>query len=216
MKKLIIFGFDGTIADTSPGILHCFNTIAASMGFQPVGRKSLYGVIGFSLENGLRKLFDMTDDEAEYAIHNYSKLYSMKGKEMFLLYEGMEETLKKLKAEGYKLAIATQKHDMYTRDMLEAYKLTEYFDTICATDVVKETTKADLLRTVCERLGENPSESVFIGDNYVDAQAAEEIGMDFIAVLYGWGFKTRGEAERYNCKGILEKPTDIYSRVSIL
>ena len=26
MKKLIIIGYDGTIADTSPGILYCMNT----------------------------------------------------------------------------------------------------------------------------------------------------------------------------------------------
>ena len=29
MKKLVIIGFDGTIADTAPGILYCMNTSQA-------------------------------------------------------------------------------------------------------------------------------------------------------------------------------------------
>lgn len=34
MKKLVIFGFDGTLADTAPGILYCFNTTAVAMGYE--------------------------------------------------------------------------------------------------------------------------------------------------------------------------------------
>ena len=50
MKKLVIFGFDGTLADTSPGILYCLNTTATSLGYPPVDHDALYGVIGFPLE----------------------------------------------------------------------------------------------------------------------------------------------------------------------
>ena len=35
MKKLVILGFDGTIADTAPGILYCMNTTAMSFPFLP-------------------------------------------------------------------------------------------------------------------------------------------------------------------------------------
>lgn len=216
MKRLIIFGFDGTLADTSPGILHCFNTTATSMGFNPIDRKSMYGVIGFSLEAGLRKLFDMNDDEIEYAINNYSKLYSMKGKEMFYLYSGIEETLHKLKDDGYLLAVATQKHDMYTRDMLKAYEIEDLFDAICATDVGMNLNKSNLLRMACERLDVSPEESIFFGDNYVDAHGALEAGMDFAAVLYGWGFKTKAEAQQYNCRLYIEKSEDIYNMIKTL
>ncbi|MCH5296516.1 MAG: HAD hydrolase-like protein [Ruminococcus sp.] len=216
MKKLIIFGFDGTLADTSPGILHCFNTTATSMGFNPVDRKSMYGIIGFPLEAGLRKLFDMNDGEIEYAINNYSKLYSMKGKEMFYLYSGIEETLYKLKEDGYLLAVATQKHDMYTRDMLKTYKIEDLFDAICATDVGKDLYKSNLLRMACEKLGVLPEESIFLGDNYVDAQGAEEVGMDFAAVLYGWGFRTKAEAQQYNCRLYIENSDDIYNMIKTL
>lgn len=44
MKKLIIFDYDGTLADTSPGIRYCYNTTASSMGFAPrLNRKDFLG-----------------------------------------------------------------------------------------------------------------------------------------------------------------------------
>ena len=119
MKKLVVFGFDGTLADTAPGILYCFNTTAVAMGYEPVEHSALYGVIGTPLEYGFKTLFNMSDDEIEYAVKNYSKLYSQKGKEMFTVYDGIYDALRELKKSGFKLAIATQKHRMFTTDILE-------------------------------------------------------------------------------------------------
>lgn len=216
MKKLIILGFDGTLADTAPGILHCINTTATSMGFTPVDRNSMYEVIGVPLESGLRKLFDMSDDEIEYAINNYSKLYSMKGKEMFLLYNGMEDTLQRLKDDGYLLAIATQKHEMYTKDMLKAHNLEGFFDAVCGTDVGTDFRKSKQLRSICEMLNVTPDESIFLGDNVVDANGAKEVGMDFAAILYGWGFRSRQDAEGFDCCMYISNPLDIYDKIKAL
>lgn len=87
------------------------------MGYEPVEHSALYGVIGAPLEYGFKTLFNMSDDEIEYAVKNYSKLYSQKGKEMFTVYDGIYDALRELKKSGFKLAIATQKHRMFTTDM---------------------------------------------------------------------------------------------------
>ena len=215
MKKLIIFGLDGTIADTSPGILYCFNNSAIPMGYKPVDHDALYGVIGIPLDDGFRKLYDMNEDEIEYAAKNYSKLYSQKGKNRLLLYEGIVESLKKLKNDGYKLAIATQKHRMFTSDMLDVYEeLKELFDVVCATDVDTNLTKSDLLLQACQELEVSVEDSVLVGDSDIEALGAKQIGMDFVAVLYGWGFRTKEDAEKYDCKAIIETATDIYTKLS--
>ena len=178
MKKLIILGFDGTIADTAPGILYCMNTTALSMGYTPVAHNALYGVIGVSLEQGFMNLYGMKEDEIEYAMNQYSKLYSIKGEEMILLYDGIAEALEKLKSEGFKLAIATQKNEKFINNMLAVYS--------------------------------------FVGDSYVDALAAEEVGMDFAAALYGWGFRSKADAEKYHCKAYLNKAGEIGYKLSAI
>ena len=214
MKKLIILGFDGTIADTAPGILYCMNTTALSMGYTPVAHNALYGVIGVSLEQGFMNLYGMKEDEIEYAMNQYSKLYSIKGEEMILLYDGIAEALEKLKSEGFKLAIATQKNEKFINNMLAVYSFVgELFDTVCATNVEEEMEKADMLRKVCTDLDVEPSDALFVGDSYVDALAAEEVGMDFAAALYGWGFRSKAE---YHCKAYLNKAGEIGYKLSAI
>lgn len=215
MKKLIIIGFDGTIADTSPGILYCMNTTAIAMGYTPVPHEALYNIIGVSLEQGFMNLYGMKPDEIEYAMNNYSKLYSMKGEEMILLYDGIDEALKKIKDSGCMLAIVTQKNKRFITNILGVYKnIGEQFDMVCATDVEIERSKSDMLSLVCGELGVEAKDSVFVGDSYVDAQAALEVGMDFAAVLYGLGFRDEKETEQYiNCKACLKNAGEIYTKL---
>ena len=216
MKKLVIFGFDGTIADTSPGILYCFNTTATAMGYQPVDHDALYGVIGIPLEDGFRKLFNMKDDEIEYATNNYSKLYSQKGEEMFSLYPGIKNTLAQLRKEGCKIAIATQKHRMFTADMLGVYDIADLFDAVCATDANTNLMKSDLILQACEQTGVSVEDAILIGDSNVDAEGARNVGIDFGAALYGWGFRSKEEAEKYNCKTSFNSADEIFLKLSML
>ncbi len=214
MKKLVILGFDGTIADTAPGILYCMNTTAMAMGYNPVPHEALFGVIGVSLEQGFMNIYGMKQDEIEYAMNNYSKLYSMKGEEMILLYDGIQNSLETLKNGGAKLAIVTQKNRKYVSNMLDAYRqIGELFDIVCATDVEIRREKSDMLMDVFNRFEIDPADAVFVGDSYVDAEAAAAAGVDFAAALYGWGFRSREDAEKYNPKAYINNAAEIAKKI---
>ncbi len=214
MKKLVILGFDGTIADTAPGILYCMNTTAMAMGYNPVPHEALFGVIGVSLEQGFMNIYGMKQDEIEYAMNNYSKLYSMKGEEMILLYDGIQKSLETLKNGGAKLAIVTQKNRKYVSNMLDAYRqIGELFDIVCATDVEIRREKSDMLMDVFNRFEIDPADAVFVGDSYVDAEAAAAAGVDFAAALYGWGFRSREDAEKYNPKAYINNAAEIAKKI---
>ena len=217
MKKLVIIGFDGTIADTAPGILYCMNTTALSMGYTPVAHDALFGVIGVSLEQGFMNVYGMKPDEIEYAMNQYSKLYSIKGEEMILIYEGIDEALVKLKENGAKLAIVTHKNEKFINNMLAVYShIGSLFNTVCATNVEREMTKTDMLRKVCADLEVDPSDAMFVGDSYVDASAAEEAGVDFAAALYGWGFRSKEDAEQYHCKAYFNNAYEIAYKLPLI
>ena len=162
-------------------------------------------------------LYGMKEDEIEYAMNNYSKLYSIKGEEMFLIYDGIEDSLRMLRNSGCKLAIVTQKNEKFINNMLGVYKtIGELFDEVCATNVDVEMTKSEMLLKVCKELDVAPQDSVFIGDSYVDALAAQEAGMDFAAALYGWGFRSREDAEQYNPSVCIDSAEELYKKISSL
>lgn len=210
MKKLIIFDYDGTLADTSPGICHCYNATAASMGYAPhPERKDFYGVIGGSLEHGFPKLWpQMTQEQVKQAVIQYRERYATEGKALPApLYNGMKETLEKLKQSGFKLAVATLKHERFIRDMLRDNGIDFLFDAVCA--YRGKETKSDLLREACSLTGISPQESVLVGDSAFDGQGAESIPMDFVAVLYGWGFREKSETAPYHPAAVIQYPPEL-------
>lgn len=210
MKKLIIFDYDGTLADTSPGICHCYNTTAAEMGYPThPDREDFFGVIGGSLEQGFPKLWpDMTPEQITRAVVRYRELYAEEGR--FLpapLYNGMKETLIALKEQGYRLAVATLKHHRFIHGMLQDNHIETLFDAVCA--YRGQETKSDLLREACRLTGVSPEESLLVGDSAYDGHGAQSLPMDFVAALYGWGFRKKEETLPYHPMGLLEQPRDL-------
>ncbi|MBQ2428818.1 MAG: HAD hydrolase-like protein [Ruminococcus sp.] len=134
-----------------------------------------------------------------------------------LIYDGIEDSLRMLRNSGCKLAIVTQKNEKFINNMLGVYKtIGELFDEVCATNVDVEMTKSEMLLKVCKELDVAPADSIFIGDSYVDALAAKEVGMDFAAALYGWGFRSREDAERYDPKICIGSAEELYKKISLL
>ena len=210
MKKLIIFDYDGTLADTSPGIRYCYNTTASSMGFAPrLNRKDFFGVIGASLEEGFLRLWpDMPQRLLPHAVANYRMLYAKKGKDLPApLYDGVEQVLLQLKRMGVLLAVATLKHEQFIYDMLRANQIAGLFDAVCAYKGREK--KSDLLKAACRCTNIHPEKSLLVGDSAFDGQGAQSIPMDFVAALYGWGFQDETEASFYRPDGSLRCFSDL-------
>lgn len=210
MKKLVIFDFDGTIADTSPGIRHCYNATAAAMGYTPhPEREDFYGIIGGSLEHGFAKLWpQMRQEEIQQAVTEYRGRYASQGIALPApLYPGMKETLEALKAKGFYLAIATLKHKRFIGRMLEDLKINRLFDAVCAYQ--NGETKQDLLEEACHLAGAAPKESLLVGDSTFDGQGAQACGMEFAAALYGWGFRGEEDTAPYHPVACLRQPQDL-------
>ena len=210
MKKPIIFDYDGTLADTSPGIRYCYNATASSMGFAPrLNRKDFLGVIGASLEEGFLRLWpDMPQRLLPHAVANYRMLYAKKGKDLPApLYDGVEQVLLQLKRMGVLLAVATLKHEQFIYDMLRANQIAGLFDAVCAYKGREK--KSDLLKAACRCTNIHPEKSLLVGDSAFDGQGAQSIPMDFVAALYGWGFQDETEASFYRPVGSLRCFSDL-------
>ena len=142
-KKLIIFDLDGTLLDTSEGILHCYHKTAKLLNLKknPIDNDSI--VIGGPLSDGFRTLYDIPDEETlAKAIDTYRNLYANEGITKFSVYNGIDTALSKLKSDGYKLGVATLKLEEYAKTMLNDAGLAKYFDIIHGWDGTEKCTKS--------------------------------------------------------------------------
>ena len=142
-RKLIIFDLDGTLLDTSDGILHCYHKTASMLNLRKNSVENDSIVIGGPLSDGFRTLYDIPDEETlAKAIDTYRKLYANEGITKFSAYNGIDTSLSELKSDGYQLGVATLKLEEYAKSMLKNAGLAKYFDIIHGWNGTEKCTKA--------------------------------------------------------------------------
>ncbi len=190
MKKLIIFDLDGTLLDTSSGIMHCYSETGIALNLKPRSVADKTCVIGGPLSNGFNTLYYIDDDElVSRASEHYRTLYKSDGIKMFEPYEGIRELLISLRKNNIKTAVATLKYEPFAIQMLNDAGLGELFDIIKGYDKTEKCTKAYILNQVIDTMKADRADCALVGDSEYDAGGAKEAGIDFIGVSYGFGIK---------------------------
>lgn len=213
MKQGVIFDLDGTLMDTSEGVIHSVVYLLESLGYVIPDNDILKTFIGPPIKEKLIDLYNMPEDDALQAHMLFRKRYAEGDIYMAKAYDGMEEVLKKLRIAGYKLGVATNKREDHAILLLHRYNLDQYFNVICGTDIEGKQMKSDVIRRAVDRLGAKKKDTVMIGDSDNDALAAENVGVEFVAVTYGFGFKTEEQIRKYSHIGVASNCRQIYNIV---
>ena len=186
--ELIVFDMDGTLVDSSPGILNGHKFTNVQMGRPEPTDKDLEGIIGGPLLDTYINKFNFAETEARKAVEIYRKRYAEKGLFEAHLYDGMKNTLQELKQQGFKLAVATLKAEIFAKQMLENMGVADLFDVIHGVDLNDSITKSGLVNLCLKELNVNKENAILVGDSVHDFLGAKESGVGFVAALYGFGF----------------------------
>lgn len=187
--KYILFDFDGTIADTSIGIvkgaLYALDKFGIKVDNPTV---SLRKFIGPPLGYSFSTFYGLKGDDGLKAIAAFREYYASKGVFECEVYEGIEELLSQLKAQGKKVILATSKPQVFALQILERFNIKQYFDFISGAGLDElRNEKPEVINYAIKQCGIEVSEAVMIGDRFYDIQGAASFGMDSIGVLYGFG-----------------------------
>lgn len=126
------------------------------------------------------------------------KEYAVKqGYREIKVYPGVPQLLERLQREGVKTAVATLKAQTTADKIFAEFGLSTAFDLVLGTDASAPKTKAQLLEECLDRLQCAKGHAVLVGDSKYDAEGAQQAGIDFIAVTYGFGFKSESDASPY-------------------
>lgn len=206
---IVLFDLDGTITESSEGIKKGleYTLEKLNMKYDGLDDYSLY--IGPPLMDTFKNLFKLNQEEAEQAYKYYFEYYNEKGKFQCVLYNGILDVIKDVKASGAKTAVCTSKYEPFAIEIIEHMKMGNLFNAICGSN--KEGTrrkKEDLIPYALNKVNKKDKESVvLIGDTKFDAEGAKITNIDFVGALYGYGVKT--EMEKENGKNFANSPEDI-------
>lgn len=182
----VLFDMDGTLVDSSEGILENLRYAISSVGFAVPDEKILRTFIGPSLVWAFTEVVGMSEKTATEAIRNYVHGYSeCGGYKKFTLYGGISELVKKLHGSGVKVSVVSAKPIAQLCDVVNETGLMPYLDRIIGPDGEgkKDSDKSELIKRAI-----NGNSVVMVGDSKYDIESAKKAGVKSVAVTYGFGF----------------------------
>lgn len=214
MIRCTLFDVDGTLIHSYPGIYNAYRFAFEQMQLDFPGEPFVRQAIGSSLPHAFEGLYGMGPATAQEAIRHYRAYYSARGRHEATTYPGIPDALRHLRASGYRIGTATLKNERFAAEMLKEFGILDCFDAVCGMDGGNTLTKSKLITRCMERLHARPEDTLLIGDSIFDAQGAEEAGVRFLPVTYGYGFQDRESLRRIHAVKSAAAPAEIPNLVA--
>lgn len=207
--NVILFDLDGTLTDPKQGIVNSIVYALNYFGIKENDRERLTKFIGPPLKDSFMEYYHFEEELALRAIEKYREYFATKGIFENTVYPMIPELLEELAAQGKKLVLATSKPTSFAQRILDHFELDRYFYFTGGSNLDgSRTKKGEVIAYALSESGlENQAKAIMIGDRKYDIIGAKEVGIDSIAVLYGYG--SRDELAR-------ENPTFIVNTVDSL
>jgi phosphoglycolate phosphatase len=183
--ELIVFDWDGTLADSTTVIAQAIQAALRDMGEAVPDDKAARYVIGLGLTDALRTVAPAlpAHRHSELAAH-YRRHYLARENEV-PLFAGAAALLEDLERAGYLLAVATGKSRMGLDRVLTRNDLVRRFHATRCADEGFPKPHPDMLLNLMDRLGVRSEQTLMIGDTTHDLELARNAGVAGVAVAYG-------------------------------
>ncbi|MGQ4272512.1 phosphoglycolate phosphatase [Terrihabitans sp. B22-R8] len=194
-----VFDLDGTLVDSAPDLVGGLNVALALEDLEPITTAELRSLVGggvrVMLTRGLA-LRGCTVSEARFneLAATFLAHYEVHIADESTVYPEVEAVLDSLAAEGYRLAVCTNKPERLSFLLLDALGLRGRFQAVCGADTftARKPDPVHLLGTI-EKAGGDPRSAAMIGDSVTDLDAARNSGVS--CILMDWGYTEIPAAE---------------------
>ena len=188
---LAVFDLDGTLLDTNLGILPALRYTIDKFGFEPLDDETLKSFLGPPVQDSFARTYGLEGEILQEIATVFRNYYSTVTLLQAEAYEGIFELFEALRERGVKTAVATYKREDYALKLLRHFGFDRYAAAMYGGDHENKLKKKDIIRKCIDTAGvDDLSQVVMIGDTTGDSMGAAQLGVDFIGVTYGFGFRT--------------------------
>lgn len=208
MVKGVIFDLDGTLIDTIEGLA---NSVNAAMDYYSFPNHSIEKYRTF-VGNGVGKLVERALPEGkknltEDARKIFEKHYAETMLDVLPVYDGINELLEYLIKNNIKIAVNTNKMDVFAKPMIEKVFGDTFCDVLGEVDFLSRKPSPDGVNYLLEEMGVSREDCLYIGDSQVDIKTARNAAMRCVSVT--WGFAMREVLMENDPEIMVDHPREI-------
>ncbi|MCX5708336.1 MAG: HAD family hydrolase [Candidatus Omnitrophica bacterium] len=182
--KLIIFDLDGTLIDAYAAITKSFNFAMKRFGYPQQSRLVIRRAVGWG-DTHLLRFFVKAQDVAG-VLETYRRDHKTSLVKYSKVFPGVIRLLAGLKAQGYKLAVASNRPTRFSLILIRHLRLSSYFDYVLCADKLKAgKPHPEILRQIIAKFSLRPSDTLYVGDMVIDAQAGRRARVKTVIVTTG-------------------------------
>ena len=203
LPKALLFDLDGTLANTIPQLAIAASKSAVAIGLNPPSVETTKGFVGNGVNMLLARViagrFDVELKDVDPSLLKrardvFNVEYTKGLDKDYNLYEGVKDGLEYFKSRGIKLAVVTNKPQMFALPLLSYMGIKDYFAFILGGEVIPER-KPDPtpLYYVLDKLQVSKDDAVMVGDSNNDIEAGNNANMTTVFFSYGYNRKAPKE-----------------------
>ncbi len=194
---LIIFDFDGTLADTTATILSTYKNTINELGIARRTDKECKATIGIPLRDGFRQLYpEFSEAELDRCVETYRRIFNANKADLVpKLYLGVKETLEELSRLDIQMSVASSRSRESLLEFCNDNGISKYFSLILgADDVAHAKPDPEPVLITLKRLGKDAVRTFVVGDMPVDIAMGSGAGCRTVGVTYGNSSRSALEA----------------------
>lgn len=208
--KLVIFDFDGTLADTKENIILTFQMTMKELGVEIKSRQECAATIGLTLEDAFKVLYPGMAAEKYILLRDtYRRIFKENRKILVPgLFPEVMETLEELRRRGYLMSIASSRQSPSLHSFLEDMKIAHLFEYAIGGDNVEHPKPApDAVLQILRHYNLSAEEAFVVGDMPFDINMATNAGVKSCGVT--WGNADAAQLKESGANYIIDKMSQL-------
>ncbi|WP_051353827.1 HAD family hydrolase [Atopobium fossor] len=184
-REFVLFDFDGTLADTKPGLVRVAHKVLSDFGMSPAEIGDASRLVGPPFPEAFCVVYGLSAADAARITAAFRAQYNNVGPEDFPLFPGGKTMLEALKASGKKLSTASSKREEQVIRMLREQGIIHLFDAVVGKQNDAQGSKQFVINRALKELGATAQHTVMVGDRSYDVAGAHQMGIPCVCVLFG-------------------------------
>lgn len=211
MIKALVWDLDGTLLNTIDDLADSVNFALSKYNLPNKTVAEVKKAIGNGVNKLIARCIENGQNNPHFAeiLETFKVHYSKNSAVKTAPYPEICETLKELKAHGYKLAVVSNKFESAVIELCKKYFPNTFDVIIGETPQIKRKPAPDMLFAALKLLKAQPQEIYFIGDSEVDIQTAQAARINCLSAL--WGFREKDLLLTNGATYFLNTPKEIFN-----